>query len=125
MRFFDPIEQIDYDGSNPREAMEEAEAGQGDAVMGGQADFISRLLGWLVAGEDLRDIGTRALYATSRIRPDIYRGASLAAMMPPSALRQLEADWAQNFPGLFAGLPREGRAGAVRRKAKPAQPFDV
>ena len=107
MQFIDPFEGL-ADGSNPREAMEEAEAaaGQGDAVMGAQADFVSKLLAYCLTGSDLQAIGTKALFAASKIRPDIFPAAQLSAMMPPGALRALEKDWESTFGGATPGGAR-------------------
>jgi hypothetical protein len=126
MIFPDPFGNIaDKDDPATLAEQAEAEAGHVNVSMTGQSDFISKLLSYLIAGDDLREIGLRCLVATSRIRPDIYGGASLGAMMTPGALRQLEKDFAANFPGLSAGLPGEGRAGAGRpRGRKPATSDD-
>ncbi len=117
MHFFDSPEGVDPD--DPRQVMERAESAKPETAMGSQAVFIGKLLAWLIAGEDLREIGLRVLVATSRIRPDVYPGASLGAMVPPQRLADLERDWTQNFPGISSrGSPTGKRDPATRGAAR-------
>jgi hypothetical protein len=119
--FQDPFDEVvDYD--DPAAAAERSEMAERETETGRQAVFVGKLLAWLIGGEgggDLNAIGQRTLFATSRIRPDLWGGASLAAMMPPSALRKMEADFLQNFPGISSrGSPTGMRDPATRGVAR-------
>jgi hypothetical protein len=114
MRFVDPFEAIDYaDGDDPAVLAERAESAKPETEMAGQADFISRLLGWLIAAKDLNAIGTRALFAASRIRPDVYHDGTLHSMLTPARLEQLQREFDTTFAGVS---PLAGPRGAARRE---------
>lgn len=119
MPFVFPFESIDSDGDDPRETLERAESAKPESEMARQAVFVGKLLAWLIAAKDLNQIGLRVLVATSRIRPDVYPGASLGAMVPPQRLADLERDWTQNFPGISSrGSPTGKRDPATRGAAR-------
>jgi len=77
-----------------RHAEEEAAA-----IGKAEKDFLSALLRWLIAPDDPREIGLRALTAAHGLRPDLFRDGRLSSMLAPDALARLEHEFEATFPG--------------------------